>query len=200
MSFVWLVALLQQGVNGINKFREKKAPVLATHFTPPSTSDVPIPTRETSIYVYSPSTRINRNLGIAFLILAVIGFTVMMSLINDTLSGDGAGGMFVGVMGAWICFLQYRFRKRLLYCIGPNGLVSQYPGCETLVARWVDIYQISVERKHLSVELWDRTKYTVVCPKAGRKETANLIQTSLERPKYAKAEQLVRKWTLELDD
>jgi hypothetical protein len=46
--FFWLVAALQQGVDAYKKYREKNAPKLPPHFTPPSIADQPIPTPETS--------------------------------------------------------------------------------------------------------------------------------------------------------
>jgi len=204
VSFLWLTAPIQQGFDAFKKYREKHDPVQPPHFEPPSTAGQPIPTSETSTFVYRPNIRINRILGIAFFVLSIIGFAGM------TFLGNGAGEISwtmacVCMMGAWVCFLQYGFRKRLLYCVGPDGLISQHPACPTLIARWSDIFEIrageiSSGKKRLNIEIWDRSTYMVICPDAGRKETARMIEAHLAPNKYLKAEQLLRKWTLGLSD
>jgi len=203
--FFWLAAAIQQGVNAFKKYREKHAPVLPPHFKPPSTVDEPIPTPETSTYVYRRSTRGRRNFGIAFLVLMVIG-TVGMSLLWSDLAIVISWCMVgVGMMGAFICWVQYRYLSKLLHCVGPDGLISQHPNLPILIARWSDIFEISIheinpENRHLNIELWDRSKYMVICPEAGRKETSRLIELYLPSEKYAKADQFLRQWRLGIND
>ena len=118
------------------------------------------------------------------------------SIMNDLCAEISWLALCIGVMGAWISWLQYQYRKRLLYCVGPHGLIFQHPGSPTLIARWVDVSEFGLELNRLKIELWDRTKYMVVCPKAGRKESARLIKVHLAPEKYAKADQLIRQWEI----
>jgi hypothetical protein len=208
MYFLWLMAAAQQGVNAIKKYREKNAPVLPPHFIPPRTSDQPIPTPETSTYVYRPSTRSRRNLGIVFVVLLVAGISGMAFSWSDIAVVISWVTVGVGMMGAFICWVQYKHLSKLLYCVGPDGLISQHPhpAYPTLIARWVDIFEINilvidnVNTKRLNVELWDRTKYVVICPAAGRKETSRLINSHLTSEKFTKAEQLLRQWEIGIND
>jgi len=205
MNPLFLFTALEQGIQGIKKYRARNAPPLPPRFAPPSTSEQPIPTPETSTYVYRPSTRGRKSFGIGFLVLMVIGILGMTFLWSDLAVVISWVMVCVGLMGAFICWAQHKYLSKLLYCVGPHGLISQHPACQTLIARWVDIFEIRILEiragtKHLNVELWDRSKYMVICPKAGRKETARLITAHLDPEQYAKADQLVRQWAIGLSD
>jgi hypothetical protein len=196
------LSFLQQWFAGIKKRREKALPV---HFTPPSIADQPIPTPETSTFVYRRSTRGRRNLGIAFLALLVVGISGMAFLWSDVAFVISWCMVCVGLMGAFICWVQYNYLRRILYCVDPHGLISQHPACTTLIARWADIFEISIHEinaktRHLNVELWDRSQYMVICPAAGRKETVRVMRACLPRDRYAQAEQLIRQWETGIND
>jgi hypothetical protein len=112
----------------------------------------------------------------------------------------------VGLMGAFICWAQYRYFSKIRYCVGPSGLISQYPASPPLIARWVDIFEIGIREinertKRLDVELWDRSKYMVICLKEEpRKAIALHIHSHLTPEQYAKADQFIRQWALGIDD
>jgi|GEM_PF-5597215 len=207
MELFWIIAVLQQGINAFKKHREKNAPVLPPHFTPPPTSEQPIPTPETCTYVYRPPTRGRRNFGIGFLVMLVVGISGMAFFGSSDLGPQISLPMIgVGLFGAFICWVQYQYLSKLLYCVGPRGLISRNPAYPTLIARWVDIFEVNVldtnnvRTKHLNVEMWDRENHLIICPEAGRKETSRLINLHLTPEKFTKAEQLLRQWEIGIND
>jgi hypothetical protein len=200
MYFIWIITALQQGIVGFKKYVDRNTPPLPPHFTPPLISEQPLPTPETCSYTYQHRARVAYILRNLFLTSVGISLATMI-LLHAKFETDAfaisAGIFFYGSIARGLAWVAYRNLRRIRFYVGTSGLIAQYPSLPTLVARWSDIACISVEpNKRIEVELWDRTKYVVICPKPARKETGRMIQAHLQPERYAKADQLVRQWAI----
>ena len=204
MYFPWLATAVQQGVNAVKKYREKNAPVLPPHFTPPPISESPIPTPESCTYVYHPSPRIARIINASLWIASGVGLILLIIFANSRYEGlvaTSSAVFFFGWFFGIFSLAAYRKIKGTLFCVGKDGLISKSPPLDPLIARWSEIFEISAgENERLGIELWDRSTYKVDCPNQGRKETVKMMRAYLPQDRYEQAEQRIRQWEMEIND
>ena len=204
MLDLWLIGIVQSVGSQIKKYRQRKIEALGPHFVPPPLSDKPLPTTENSSFVYKISTKISKRCCICFAILSVLSMIVMSVLMNSRVFVDSETlveiplfGVSFGFMGAIFSGMRYLSVKNYLYCVGPEGIVSKRPSNPTIVLRWVEVHALRAESGRLQIEMYDRSKSLIICPNAGKKETARMICSQLSAEKYMRAEQLLRGWQVD---